>query len=96
MIRKSLTSLPGYDLVERGLADLAHNRITDFSLLVMIAAPRLRRLGLDIPNRDFPRPYEHHLYARLEERVGTDAHSQYNSLIRRMVSFARALEQEQR
>jgi hypothetical protein len=93
---RAIVSLPGHDLVEQGLADLAQDRITDFSLLVLIAAPRLRRLGLDIPDRHFPRPCEHCLYARLEERLGTAAHSLYNSLIRRMVSFARAAEQEQR
>jgi len=38
--------LPGEDFVERGLSDLAEGRVTDFSLLVLIAAPRLRRLGI--------------------------------------------------
>ena len=86
--------LPGQELVEQGLADLARNQITDCSLLVLIAAPRLRRLGMDIPARDFPRPYEHQLYERLNERLGTAAHSRYNSLIRRIVSYARARERE--
>ncbi len=89
------TSLPGQNLVEQGLAELAQDRITDLSLLVLIAAPRLRRLGLEIPERTFSAPCEHSLYARLEERLGTGAHSQYNALIRRIVSFARALEREQ-
>lgn len=88
-------SLPGEELVEQGLADLAQDRVTDCSLLVLLAAPRLKRLGIHIPNRAFPRPYEHQLYARLAERLGTAAHSHYNSLIRRIVSYARALEQEQ-
>ena len=88
-------SLPGKELVQQGLADLAQNRITDFSLLVLIAAPRLRRLGIDVPERPFPRPREHHLYERLEERLGAGAHSHYNGLIRRIVSYSRALEREQ-
>jgi hypothetical protein len=87
--------LPGEDLVTQGLADLAENRTTDSSLLVLIAAPRLRRLGIDVPDRPSPEPCEHLLYARLEERLGTAAHSHYNSLIRRIVSYARALEREQ-
>ena len=87
--------LPGKELVEQGLADLSQNRVSDFSLLVLIAAPRLRRLGIQIPDRPFPRPYEHQLYSRLDERLGTAAHSYYNSLIRRIVSYARALEREQ-
>jgi hypothetical protein len=88
-------SLPGQDLIEQGLADLAKNEETDCSLLVLIAAPRLRRLGFEIPARSFPQPCEHRLYDRLEQRLGAGAHSYYNSLIRRSVSFARALEREQ-
>lgn len=86
--------LPGEEIVRRGLADLRENRITDESLLVLIAAPRLKRLGIDVPERPVPRPYEHQLYTRLEERLGTEAHSFYNSLIRRVVSYARAVERE--
>ena len=87
--------LPGQELIEQGLADLSQDRLTDFSLLVLITAPRLRRLGMQIPDRPFPRPCEHQLYTLLEKRFGTAAHSHYNSLIRRIVSFARALEREQ-
>src|SRR6266568_672727 len=35
------------------------------------------------------------LYAHFEERLGNGAHSYYNSLIRRIVSYAHALEREQ-
>ncbi len=88
-------SLPGEELVKQGLADLALKQMTDFSLLVLIAGPRLGRLGIHIPEQPFPRPYEHQLYARLDARLGTAAHSYYNSLIRRIVSYAHALEREQ-
>src|SRR5271157_678660 len=87
--------LPGQDLVDEGLADLAQARLTDCALLVLIAAPRLERLGIRVPRRPFPRPYEHCLYGRLDERLGAAAHSYYNSLIRRVVSYARAREREQ-
>ena len=87
--------LPGDDLVEQGLADLALAQVTDFSLLVRIAAPRLRRLGIQVPEPGFSGPFEHKLYDRLNHRLGTAAHSYYNSLIRRIVSYARALEREQ-
>ena len=83
------------ELVEQGLADLARDQISDLALLVLIAGPRLKRLGIAIPERSFPRPYEHQLYTRLEERLGVGAHSHYNGLIRRIVSYARALEREQ-
>lgn len=86
--------LPGHDLVERGLADLAREQITECALLVLIAAPRLRRLGIAVPARLSDRPSEHVLYERLEERLGPAAHSHYNSLLRRIVSYAQALESE--
>jgi hypothetical protein len=87
--------LPGAEFVEEGLADLAANRLSDSALLVAIAAPRLRQLGVNVPDCNFPQPYEHELYLRLSERLDTAAHSHYNSLIRRIVSYARALEREQ-
>jgi hypothetical protein len=88
--------LPGQDLVEQGLQDLQENRVTEAALLLMIASPRLRSLGIEIPERQVQKPYEHRLYELLEERLGTSAHSQYNSLIRRIVSYVRSLEREQR
>lgn len=91
----NLKSLPGEDLVSQGLNDLAHDRLTEPALLVLIAAPRLRGLGLAVPQRTSTIPFEHQLYSRLEERFNTGAHSQYNSLIRRIVSYARALERQQ-
>ena len=86
--------LPGEELVQQGLADLAKGLMTEHSLLVLVAAPRLKRLGIPIPAAGFPSPYEHQLYSLLEQRLGPAAHSYYNSLIRRTVSYARALERE--
>jgi hypothetical protein len=86
--------LPGNELVAQGLADLARGEITDYSLLLLIARPRLRRLGIEIPEHPLLKPYEHTLYGRIEERLGTGAHSYYNSLLRRMDSYAHALERE--
>lgn len=93
-VNSDITKHPGEDMVREGLDDLAQNRLTDFSLLVLIASPRLRGLGLEVPERKALEPFEHQLYSRLEERFGTGAHSQYNALIRRIVSFARSLERE--
>ena len=90
------STLPGAELVEAGLDDLAQDRLTDCALLVLIAGPRLRQLGLEIPERAAARPYEHTLYAQLAGCLGAAAHSHYNSLIRRVVSYARAREREQR
>jgi hypothetical protein len=83
-------SLPGADLIESGLADLARGARTAPALLVAIGAPRLRELGVEVPPSPVAAP-EHALYALLAESAGNAAHSQYNALIRRLVSFERAL-----
>jgi hypothetical protein len=84
------TDLPGYDLVTDGLEDLAAGRESESALLVAMAAPRLRALGIEVPARAGKRP-SHRLYELLAE---TDAspHSRYNALVARIVSFARAAE----
>jgi len=83
-------NLPGHDLVRDGMADLARGRETTAALLVAMAAPRLRALGVDVPEGGGDRP-SHRLYDLLSER-GNGAHSQYNALVRRVTSFARAAE----
>ena len=86
--------LPGHELVAEGLADLNAGRISEYALLLQVAAPRLRRLGISIDPLPGPEPYEHRLFSLLEEKRGDDAYSSYNSLIRRIARFARALERE--
>jgi hypothetical protein len=81
--------LPGADLVASGLEDLAHGRETVAALLVLIGAPRLRRLGIAVPEAPVRQP-EHRLYERLAAGDPDGAHSRYNALIRRLVSFERA------
>ena len=83
--------LPGEDLIEHGLLDLADGRKSIESLLVAIGAPRLRRVGIDVPV-DLPSFPEHQLYEMLRIANGDGAHSRYNALIRRLVSFGRAAE----
>lgn len=84
-------SLPGEDWIRRGIEDLSHGIESVPALLVSIGAPRLRRLGLPIPEPVIPSP-EHRLYERLRQSNSDGAHSRYNSLIRRLVSFERAAE----
>ena len=82
--------LPGEELVARGLADLEAGAETIESLLVSLGAPRLRLLGLlDAP--PFP-DAERRLYELLATREPDSAHSRYNALVRRLVSFERAAE----
>lgn len=81
--------LPGDDLVTRGLADLRAGIESETALLVSIGAPRLRALGVDVPE-PLSDP-EHRLYARLAAAEPDAAHSRYNALLRRLVSYERAL-----
>jgi hypothetical protein len=83
-------SLPGAELVATGLDDLERGTVSAEALLVSIGAPRLRRLGLEI-SEPLPEP-EHRLYELLRAEHGDAAHSQYNALVRRLVSFERAAE----
>lgn len=83
--------LPGHDLVEEGLADLAHGVESVPALLVAIGAPRLRRLGLSVPETGLADP-EHRLYLALSRSGSDSAHSRYNALLRKLVSFERAAE----
>ena len=81
--------LPGRDLIAQGLDDLAAGAETAAALLVSIGAPRLGQLGLPVHD---PIPgSEHRLYALLSRTDPDSAHSRYNALIRRLVSFERAL-----
>lgn len=82
-------ALPGQDIIETGLADLAQGVESIPALLVSIGAPRLGRLGFHIP-WTIPSP-ERRLYGHLAQRDADAAHSRYNSLIRRLVSFERAV-----
>jgi len=83
-----LTSLPGHELVLVGLDDLARGVESDEALLVSIGAPRLRQAGIEV-SAPIASP-EHRLYDRLAAEDPDAAHSRYNALVRRLVSFERA------
>ena len=83
-------SLPGADLVEKGLSDLRSGAETVESLLVSIGVHRLRAVGLDVGS-PFAEP-EERLYRLLAGSDPDGAHSRYNALVRRLVSFERAAE----
>lgn len=82
--------LPGHELVSEGLADLAAGRESVPALVVAMAAPRLIALGFDVAQGRGETP-SHRLYELLSD-AGPGAHSRYNALVRRIVSFARAAE----
>jgi len=88
-----MRALPGEDLLIGGVEDLRAGVVSFASLLVEIGYPRLRRLGMEIPTPTTDAP-EHRLYEMLGESDAATAHSRYNALIRRLVSYERAAECE--
>jgi hypothetical protein len=89
-VHDTTAEFPGHELVSTGLADLAAGVESPAALLVAMAAPRLRALGIPVPAVTYDHP-SHRLYDLLSAR-GDGAHSAYNALVGRMTSFARAAE----
>jgi hypothetical protein len=83
-------ALPGEDLVRAGIEDLGRGLESVEALLVSIGAPRLASLGFAIPS-PLASP-ELRLYELLAREDSDAAHSRYNALVRRLVSFERAAE----
>ena len=83
--------LPGAEIIDKGIDDLKARSETVESLLVSIGSQRLRNAGVQVPRETFPSP-EHRLYEMLRSEDPHTAHSRYNALIRRLVSFERAAE----
>ena len=81
--------LPGAELIELGLRDLAQGIESQNALLVSIGAPRLQELGVEVVGA-LSNP-EHRLYELLAVSDADSAHSRYNALVRRLVSFERAV-----
>ena len=89
-----LSALPGGDLVMRGLRDLSAGTNDSIeALLVQIARPRLQAAGLTVPGPTREEA-ELALFRRLTEDGTDDPYATYNSLLRRLVSCAAALEHE--
>lgn len=87
----NFAGLPAAALICQGLADLADGRESIGALLVQIGAPRLRLLNVPLPS-ECDADADRRLYRLLAASHDREAHSQYNSLLRELVSFERALE----
>jgi len=81
--------LPGGEAVDAGLAALARGDESIESLLVSLAAPRLRREGVPLP-RDVFADADVRLYRLLEQNGGDLAHARYLAYLRQAASFADA------
>lgn len=87
--------LPGGEILRNGLRDLQDGVRSIDALLVLVAAPRLTRCGIRIPETSFPSELpEHDLFRRLSVEHGPEAYRHYRSLLRRLVSLENALECE--
>jgi hypothetical protein len=82
--------LPGADLIREGIRDLARGVESIPALLVSIGAPRLRRIGIAVPDPILTP--ERRLYELLHHDHPERAHSRFNALVRRLVSFERSAE----
>jgi hypothetical protein len=78
-------------LRKRAVTDLRAGVESPAALLVSMARSRLIDAGLEIPAAAEKSP-GHRLYDLLAAEDAGDAHSHYNALLRRIVSFARAAE----
>ena len=83
--------LPGEDLIEAGVQDLRAGRETIAALLVAIGSPRLRRLGLELPEQ-LPKIRNTASTTCSRKTIQDSAHSRYNAFIRKLVSYERAAE----
>jgi hypothetical protein len=95
VLSRDLENLPGYELVSKGVDDLAHGAPTREALLVSIAASRLREGGIPVPERVLDDP-ELELYRILRQERPDDAYAFYSSLLERLISFEFALDDHNR
>ena len=85
-----LSGLPGAELIAAGIEDLDRGVESEEALLVSIGAPRLEGIGLRISS-PLSSP-ELRLYQLLAADDTDAAHSRYNALVRRLISFEQAAE----
>ena len=81
--------MPGGDVIDAGLEALMSGSETVESLVVSLAAPRLRREGVPVPAATL-RNADTRLYRLLEETAGELAHARYLAHLRQVASFCDA------
>lgn len=81
--------LPGGEMIDKGLAALAGGQESVESLVVSLAATRLRREGVPFPKVVFP-DADVRLFRLLERQDDELAHARYLAYLRQAASFADA------
>jgi hypothetical protein len=79
--------LPGGEIVDTGLADLANGTVSPESSAVSLAAPRLRREGVPVPS-SVQTDAENRLYDLLSASAGDLARTRYAAYLAQIASFA--------
>jgi hypothetical protein len=85
--------LPGYELIQKGLEDLRINTESYYTALLYSAETRLLKLGIELSGKRPDNPAML-MYSHLKSEFGDGAHSKYNALNRRLLSFCKAREME--
>ena len=80
--------LPGGEMIDSGLNDLVSGNETIESLVVLLAAPRLRSEGIPLPRTAILPDADRRLYRILERTTGDLAHARYLAHLRQVASFA--------
>jgi hypothetical protein len=84
--------LPGYELVQTGVADISAARRSTAAALTALGLARLRFLGVDVPEPPADKDPHETLWQLIEAEVGPDAaHARYNGLVARLVAFMQAV-----
>lgn len=79
---------PGGDLAHKGFADLKAGVTSKESLLILMCRSEFERLGMPVEwSATKPGAVEADLYRLIQREVGDEAHSVYNSLQKRILSF---------
>jgi len=98
MDRAPYEHLPGGALILQGIEDVAAGRESPEACLALIGKQRLAEAGLSFAGAGLVSELaaDRRLYELLGALHGREAHARYNSLLRELVSFERALERQQR
>jgi hypothetical protein len=93
-VRSVDPNLPGAEIVEQALQDLDRHVESCAALALQVILPRLRLVDYPVPKLELDEAAELMLYQHLCEEGVPDPYSSYNAMLRRLYSFAAAVEAE--
>lgn len=84
--------LPGAELLEAGLTDLAQNKLSPAALAVCALRPRLNAIGVGVLELHLSDDAEILMYQALGRAGEPNPHTAMNAMLRRLDSYASAAE----